>query len=148
MLRSFRSISQKWDCRQESQLGETATFQNISHPEMYSNLNTTPGAWRKWSYLGAQRERSKCVPEGERAPVTWRVNKEMNFYKRWELVVSKRVLLLDKAQQEGLCQGTKHERGGKGRNLGNMGRGCWWVATAALPHLEKDHTNFVENSTV
>lgn len=62
--------------------------------------------------------------------------------------VGKGVLLLDKAQQEGLCQGTKHERRGKERNLGNIGRGRWWVARAALPHLEKYHKNFVENSTV
>lgn len=69
-----------------SQLGETATFQNISHPEMYSSLNATPGVWKKWSYLGAQRERSKCVAEEKRVPVTWRVNKEINFNRRWELV--------------------------------------------------------------
>lgn len=53
---------------------------------MCSDLNATPEAWKKWSYLGAQRERSKCVAEENRAPVIWRVNKEMNFNKRWELV--------------------------------------------------------------
>lgn len=49
---------------------------------MYSNLNATPGAWKKWTYLGAQRKRSKCVAEEKWAPVTWRVNKEMNLNKR------------------------------------------------------------------
>lgn len=49
---------------------------------MYSNLNATPGAWEKWTYLGAQRKRSKCVAEEKWAPVTWRVNKEMNLNKR------------------------------------------------------------------
>lgn len=53
---------------------------------MYSNANAIPGAWKKWSYLGAQREGRKCVAEEKRAPVTWRVNKEMNCNRRWEPV--------------------------------------------------------------
>lgn len=104
--------------------------------------NATPGAGKNMGLSrgykgrgGSARLRKRGIPRHGRDFKMW-----------WEAASGQGVGTVGvKLSKKVPGRGTEHERRGRGRNPGDLGRGCGRVGRAVPPRLEKNHTNFWEN---